>query len=357
VSTTVDTTARSIDPTVTYVRARHLCLRWRDGALACFCGVNGREFMTTAEAVRVLDLAGRASPAFELAARSGVPGSYVDALVEAGLLVPAPEVPETATGWLDHWGTYELAVQRLTARGCMRAGYDETPMPPPLRRHPGEVIPLPTGGVVADERPDEASFAAVLARRRSSRASFADAALSLNELGDLLIGAAAVRRMDEARGLSYRPSPSGGARHPLELYVVPVRVEGLDGLAHHFQPVDRSLVRLADTGRLSGWVRRGAERLPSEPGHGDFPPAAVILIIASFARTLWKYENIGLAAVYKDTGALLQTLYLQATAMGLAGYAVGGGPESAISAGLGLDPVMDGYVGSFLIGRSRSNDD
>jgi SagB-type dehydrogenase family enzyme len=143
----------------------------------------------------------------------------------------------------------------------------------------------------------------------------------------------------------------------LELYVVPVRVEGLDGLAHHFRPVDRSLVRLADTGGLSGWVRRGAERLPSEPGHGDFPPAAVILIIACFARTLWKYENIGLAAVYKDTGALLQTLYLQATAMGLAGYAVGGGPESAISAGLGLDPVMDGYVGSFLVGRSRSNDD
>jgi len=72
---------------------------------------------------------------------------------------------------------------------------------------------------------------------------------------------------------------------------------------------------------------------------------------------LWKYENIGLAAVYKDTGALLQTLYLQATAMGLAGYAVGGGPESAITAGLGLDPSMDGYVGSFLVGRSRSNDD
>ena len=352
-------TAEPKAPSPTYVRAPHLCLRWEGEALVCLSGTTGREFVTTAAAVRVLDLAGRASPVAELAVNSGVPVAYVDALASVGLLVPARPDAETGTPapWLEHWGTYELAVQRLTGRGRIRAGYERAPMPSPLRRHAGEVVPLPVGEVGLDGEAGAGAFVDVLARRRSRRGSFADSPLSLRELGELLVGAAAARAVDETRGLSYRPYPSGGARHPLELYVVPLLVDGLDGLAHHFQPVECTLVRLGNTGLLAEWVRRGARSLPSQPGHGDFPPAAVILIVASFARTLWKYENIGLAAVYKDTGALLQTLYLQATAMGLAGYAVGGGPESAITAGLGLDSSTDGYVGSFLVGRSRSNDD
>jgi SagB-type dehydrogenase family enzyme len=151
-------------------------------------------------------------------------------------------------------------------------------------------------------------------------------------------------------GVSKRPYPSGGGRHPIELYVLPFRVEGLDSVAHHFDPFDHSLTQIAGTERFINRMMRNWQC--DDPIGGSGLPAAAILLTACFERTMWKYEGLGLVLVYKDAGALLQTLHLQATALNLAGHAVGGGPELAIATGLGLDPVEESYVGAFLVGQA-----
>jgi SagB-type dehydrogenase family enzyme len=97
------------------------------------------------------------------------------------------------------------------------------------------------------------------------------------------------------------------------------------------------------------------ERLPDELGRAmdsELPvePAAVLLVTAVFARTMWKYEDIGLGLVYKDAGALLQTLYMVAQALDLAGCAVHLRGENEIAAWLGLDPMEESLVACFALG-------
>jgi Nitroreductase len=76
----------------------------------------------------------------------------------------------------------------------------------------------------------------------------------------------------------------------------------------------------------------------------------VLVITAVFARVMWKYQGIGLSLIYKDTGCLTQTLYLVATALGLAPCAIGGGDERAVAHWLGLDPLVEAPVaGSYSV--------
>lgn len=71
---------------------------------------------------------------------------------------------------------------------------------------------------------------------------------------------------------------------------------------------------------------------------------------ARFARTLWKYEGIGYANLLKDAGALLQTMYLVATAMGLASCAIGGGDAECFAAAAGKGFWEQSSVAEFILG-------
>jgi len=87
------------------------------------------------------------------------------------------------------------------------------------------------------------------------------------------------------------------------------------------------------------------------------PPRLQVLLIvtARFQRLSWKYESIAYATVLKDVGVLYQTMYLVATAMGLAPCAVGGGNADLAARILGLDYLAESSVGEFLLG-SRGED-
>lgn len=332
----------SAERVLNYRRAPHLCFTWAEHGLVCLSGTTGREVAVSPEAIRVLDIAGSACPGDELARRASVPSAFVRRLIDAGLLLPADELPRGA-GVL--WGTYELAVQRRAGGGRARSERMPT-MPQQRKRYNGTQVYLPNA---AKPEGVDAPFWEVLARRRSSRL-FANSLLPSGKLVALLTGAATVTCFDRDLGVSKRPYPSGGGRHPIELYVLPFRVEGLDSVAHHFDPFDHSLTQIAGTERFINRMMRNWQC--DDPIGGSGLPAAAILLTACFERTMWKYEGLGLVLVYKDAGALLQTLHLQATALNLAGHAVGGGPELAIATGLGLDPVEESYVGAFLVGQA-----
>ena len=83
------------------------------------------------------------------------------------------------------------------------------------------------------------------------------------------------------------------------------------------------------------------------------------ILAARFPRIAWKYESIAYALTLKHVGVLYQTMYLTATAMGLAPCAIGGGDadtssDSAGLSSLGSVPIADA-VGPVGVGNAEGD--
>lgn len=335
-----------------YRRSPNLLVEWRGGDLVLVDCASLRRFRASLD---LLDLLSRLDSWTSLEALEDdhwtPEAESVDRLVQLALVDRAEDGDSLAgNGTLAPLSTpYELAVHRLASRGGYR-GDDELQQlggPPQLRasRPAGKARRLPRPEPHLDTYLDS-----VLAARRSLR-RYADRPLTLKQLSTLLHHAARttnIRHDDRLGDEARHPYPTGGARSELEIYVVATEVTGLGAGAYHFDPVDHVLTRVdaGDDGRQA--LLRSVHSVTGGLLNRD--PPAVLVITAVFARVMWKYRDLGLATIFKDAGGLMQTLYLVATAMGLAPCAVGGGDEMATTRWLGLDPLTEAQVGCFLVG-------
>jgi SagB-type dehydrogenase family enzyme len=197
-------------------------------------------------------------------------------------------------------------------------------------------------------------FTRVLEERRSVRVQ-GETPITRTQLGHLLYRAARVKNVFGGKGgeLSARPYPGGGAIYELEIYPVVDRCEDLDSGLYHYCPLRHVLEPVA--GRTppvlqlleNAWMTMNRESRPQ----------VVLMIAARFGRLAPKYESMAYALVLKDVGVLAQTLYLVATAMGLAACALGGGDSELFAAASGLDPLVEGAVGELSIGSVASGKD
>ena len=77
----------------------------------------------------------------------------------------------------------------------------------------------------------------------------------------------------------------------------------------------------------------------------------VLLVVAArFQRLAWKYASIAYALTLEHVGVLYQTMYLAATAMGLAPCALGAGNSDLFARAAGTDWCAETSVGEFLLG-------
>jgi SagB-type dehydrogenase family enzyme len=125
---------------------------------------------------------------------------------------------------------------------------------------------------------------------------------------------------------------------------VVARCDGLAPALYHYDSLRHQLERVAGD---SACVRRLLDAASDAGRHPD----VLIVIAARFGRVSWKYRSIAYATVMKDVGALVQTMYLVATAMGLAPCAVGCGDAAQFARATGLDRFEEGSVGEFVLGR------
>jgi len=79
-------------------------------------------------------------------------------------------------------------------------------------------------------------------------------------------------------------------------------------------------------------------------------PQVLLVIAARFDRLMWKYAEIAYAGILKDAGCLLQTLYLAATATGLAPCAVGGGDSELFARLAHTNYYEETSVAEFIVG-------
>ncbi len=316
-----------------------------------------------AAAAAVLGLARPATP--EAVARHV--GAGVDAAMDllgllraAALVVEAEEgqpSPEDHDPALAHWEFHDLLFHARSRLGRQAGGFGGTyrlegrfPPLPAVRPHPaGPAIALPRPDLERLMRED-VPFTRVLEERRSIRDAGARV-ITLAEVGELLFRAARVRRVypTDHGELSSRPYPGGGACHELELYLAVGACEGVEPGLYHYCPADHSLIKVAggDPAATRGLLRdsrivaRGA------------PPAQVLVVLAArFQRVSWKYESMAYALVLKDAGVLVQTLYLVATAMGLAACALGGGNADLFARAAGTDYYAETSVAELRLGAA-----
>ena len=66
----------------------------------------------------------------------------------------------------------------------------------------------------------------------------------------------------------------------------------------------------------------------------------------------WKYSAIAYSLILRDVGVLLQTFYLAATDIGLAGCAVGTSNIDLFAKMTGMEFHVEGSVGQFALGRA-----
>lgn len=224
----------------------------------------------------------------------------------------------------------------------LRGRVDPLPVAPPARtdRVP---LPVPDLAVVAKNDPP---LTEVVEQRRSIREHDDARPITIEQLGELLYRVARTRRTfvgADGQELADRPYPCGGAVHELEIYPLVTSCTGLDaGLWHydsightleHVGPVDRVLVEQAKSASLMA---------------GD--PQVLLTITARFGRVMWKYDTIAYSLILKHVGVLYQTIYLVATAMGLAVCGLGGGDAAAFATASGLDYHTEGSVGELVLG-------
>jgi SagB-type dehydrogenase family enzyme len=197
---------------------------------------------------------------------------------------------------------------------------------------------------------EDPPFTLVLERRKSLR-DYGRLPITDRQLGEFLYRSARVKediKMD-LQDLSRRPYPGGGAIYELELYLNIHACENIPHGLYHYCPKFHRLERIFGPPGAAKALLRDAAR----SARMVEMPQILITIAARFQRLSWKYESMAYSALLKNVGVLYQTMYLVATAIGLAPCALGTGDSDLFATAVGLNYYAETSVGEFLLGSKR----
>lgn len=221
--------------------------------------------------------------------------------------------------------------------------------PAQLKRYPqARQISLPEPA-----RGHSGEFERVLAARRTHR-HFAPGSISLDNVSAILDLTWGIKGYLEWPGMGrpfLKTSPSGGARHPLEVYLFALRVAGLPRGIYHYRADRNSLELLsphANPTRLvklcagQKWVRNCS---------------ALFVMTAVFPRVMWRYHfSRAYRVVLLEAGHFCQTFCLVATWLGLAPFCTAALMDAKLERELGLDGVNETVLYAAGLGRKIAKD-
>jgi len=243
-----------------------------------------------------------------------------------------------------HFSTKNLAYEDdfATGRRQLRRQAQNHPMPPGSKHYPnsrGIDLPSPnTNGELAQ---------VLLARRTWRR--FSPGPITYAELATLLGLTWGVQQWVSLPGignLALKTSPSGGALHPIEVYVAAAQVTGLKRGIYHYAAERHSLERVR-AGLTSSEL---SKFLAGQKWFGS--AAAVIFMTAVFPRSQWKYRSArAYRVVLTESGHLCQTFCLVATWLGLAPFCTLALADSLVERALGIDGVSESVLYAAGVGK------
>ncbi len=320
-------------------------------------------------AALVGSLAAPATPA-ELAQRVG--GLGVDAVAGVlALLLRAGMVGEAAAEdqvqALQPWEFHDLLFHARTRRGRFDAPYGGTYRLADRLGPPPALKPALAGPVHELYRPDldrlqreDPPLARVQAQRRSIRTFDPTRPITDQQLGEFLFRVARVTGCWEKeiatphgpvrQDFAARPYPAGGGLYELEVYAAIQACHHLVPGLYHYDPAEHQLIRLCGhTADVAALLQDAAD----STGTPKETLQVLLILTTRFARVAWKYQSIAYALTLKHVGVLYQTMYLAATAMGLAPCAIGGGDADLFARAAGIHYCAETSVGEFLLGNPQ----
>ena len=334
---------------VKFRRAPTLVSYWHQGRLLAENYATGACARLTPLAMAILDHAGgwRTPDALARAVNTtpGTDFTRVLRALERATLLQRQGAPRTArrldawAPWLPHAGVFHFGTKNqmyLAPRAAglaLRAQSCATPCPPPTKSYPARRrIALPSPREV--RMPLDAALVERRTWRRFSRRTVALADIA-TVLG-LTWGVQHHARDDEGNRIVLKTSPSGGATHPIEVYVAAFNVSGLPRGIYHYDALRHALARVRT-------ARAGFDPLrylPQQPWYRG--AAALFLMTAVVGRALWKYPTArAYRALLIDAGHLTQACCLVATAIGLGPFCSMALDDSRIEQDLGIDGVSE----------------
>jgi|SRR5580704_2309771 SagB-type dehydrogenase family enzyme len=343
------------EPTIPLRRARCLFLYWRDGRL--FFHNFARRLTVSARPVtcEVLDFFYRWRTSNEAIAhfadytqrsvRSGL-----TQLLEHGLLLRkgSPELIQDsriATAWSPwlpegsfHFSTKDVVyVDRSNwTVGRLKCVMPKTPQPKIFKTVKGAkkmLLPKRTF-------PDSEFIRVLMARKTHRRFSGQELTLeTVSQLLSLVWGVKGYLYSPRFGKLLHKTSPSAGARHPGEVYLMALRVKGLSPGLYHYHPAHHHLETIrAGATREKAWLYCARQNFAKSAG-------ALFLMTAVFRRTMWKYHlPRAYRVVLLDAGHLCQTFCLVATWLGLAPFCTAALKDTLIEEDLGIDGIRESVL-------------
>jgi SagB-type dehydrogenase family enzyme len=187
----------------------------------------------------------------------------------------------------------------------------------------------------------DSEFPRTLMERRTWR-KFSKSAVGLPLLGNLLGLTWGVQHwveLPKIGSVAVKTSPSGGALHPVEAYVLARNVAGLQAGLYHYNAADHRLELL----RRGANALRITDYLANQWWYGG--AAFVVFMTAVFSRTQWKYDYArAYRAVLIEAGHLCQTFCLTATWLGAAPFCTMAFADAKIEKALGVDGISESVI-------------
>jgi len=246
------------------------------------------------------------------------------------------------------WDPIELAMQRQRSYGGRFSMSERVGKSPSPVKHVKGLSSL-TLKNPQNILQHKSTFKDVLEKRKSIR-MYSNKYISLDNLSYFLYHSARIKNIFKSKEgtLTERPYPSGGARYPLEIYVANNRINGIQKGIHYYDPLKHQLILLNKNKNYQKKFNEFVIRVLYPTLKRE--PDVIFVITAVFARTMWKYDKLGLSLILSDLGCLYQTMYLIATEMNLAPCPVGKTDEELVKNWLNLNWFEESHVGTFMLG-------
>ena len=239
----------------------------------------------------------------------------------------------------------------LTLPGPATDREKRIPHPPLTKPVSGEVVSL--GGF--DGEIQAGDFAGLLSSRRSVRNFDSNAWLTRGQLAFLLWSAQGVDKVLGDDYLSLRTVPSGGARHPFEIYIAARNVDGLAGGLYRYLPFGSVGQRQAGVEYIGGLTGKTelAEMLAGQKWASN---ASVVMFFSCTPyRAEWRYGSRAHRVMLIDLGHAGQNVMLSACALGLSSCCMAAFSQRHCDAVLGLDGESEYTVYAIAVGRECEN--
>ena len=217
--------------------------------------------------------------------------------------------------------------------------------PPPFGKPiTGEVITLPTFEGITNT-----TYADLLDTRRSVR-SYTNKPMTQAELAFMLWSVNGIQKIRNDVA-TFRPVPSGGARHPFETYITVQNVEGLKPGLYHYLPAENigeKIVTIQYLRDIPDYEKTVTEMVVGQAWAAKAP---IVLFYSCIPyKAEWRYHELSHRVQLIDLGHVGQNAMLSAAALGLGSCCMAAYGQEACDALIGLDGLEEYTVYGVAVG-------